>query len=74
MTNQKTDAEAALKKLGHRVHEGWAKKHPVPDQSIETVRTAVRHDWEQEQQARRTKKTSPAPPKTRHRGPEEPER
>ena len=73
MPKQKTDAEAALKKLGQRVHEGWAKKHPVPELSIETVRNTVRQDWEQEQQANRTKKPTPAPTKTRHRKPDEPD-
>jgi hypothetical protein len=73
MPNQKTDAETALQKLGQRVRAGWSKQHPVSDRSLETVRTTVRQDWEQEQQARRTKKSTPAPPKTRHRKPDEPD-
>ena len=40
------------------------------DQSLETVRTIVRQQWEQ--QAKRTKKPS-APAKTRHRKPDEPD-
>jgi hypothetical protein len=72
MPNQKTDAETALQKLGQRIRAGWAKQHPVPDQSLETVRTTVRQEWEQEQQAKRTKKPT-APTKTRHRKPDEPD-
>jgi hypothetical protein len=73
MPNKNTDAEAALKKLGHHLRLGWAKKHPVSDKSLESVKNTVRQDWEQEQQAKRTKKP-PAPPKTRHREPDEPDR
>src|SRR5665213_698159 len=47
MPNQNTDAEAALQKLGHRVRLGWAKKHPVSDKSLESVKNTVREQWEQ---------------------------
>jgi hypothetical protein len=73
MPNQKTDAEAALQKLGQRIRAGWSKQHPIADRSLETVRTTLRQDWEQEQQAKRTKKPTPAPPKTRHRKPDKPD-
>jgi len=72
MPNQKTDAQTALQKLGQRIRAGWSKQHPIADRSLETVRTTVRQDWEQEQQAKRTKKP-PAPTKTRHRKPDEPD-
>ena len=49
MPNQNTDAEAALQKLGHRLRLGWAKKHPIPDKSLESVKNTVREQWEQEQ-------------------------
>ena len=74
MPNQKTDAEAALKKLGQRVHEGWAKKHPVPDQSIETVKDTVREQWEKEQVTDRPSKPAPSPTKDRKPKPPEPDR
>jgi hypothetical protein len=73
MPKQKTDAEAALKKLGQRVHEGWAKKHPVPELSIETVRNTVRQDWEQEQVAKPKEKPAPRPIKEQQRKPPEPD-
>jgi hypothetical protein len=73
MPNQNTDAESALKKLGQRLRQGWAKMHPIPDQSLETVRNAVRDQWKQEQNVKREKKPTQAPPKTRHREPDEPD-
>ena len=72
MPNQDTDAENALQKLGQRIRAGWANQHPVPDQSLATVRTTVREEWEQEQQA---KAKQPAPDATKEKGrePEEPD-
>jgi hypothetical protein len=69
MPNQNTDAEAALQKLGHRVRLGWAKKHPTPDKSLESVKNTVREQWEQEQTASRASKPGPA----KDRGPKPPE-
>jgi hypothetical protein len=66
MAEQNKNAEAALTKLGQRVREGWAKKHPISERSLETVRTTVREDFEQEQKARRAKiftPRNPPPPK-----------
>ena len=63
MPDQNTDAEAALQKLGHRVRLGWAKKHPIPDKSLESVKNTVREQWEQEQAAGRTSKPTPSPEK-----------
>ena len=74
MPNQKTDAEAALQKLGHRLRLGWAKKHPVPDKSLESVKDTVREQWELEQQAKPKGKPSQAPAKTPQRKPPEPDR
>ena len=48
--------------------------HAIPDQSLETVRNAVREQWKQEQSVRRDKKPTQAPPKTRNREPDEPDR
>ena len=70
MPREQQDAEAALRKLGQRLRAGHAVRHPISDRSLETVRTSVRAQWEQEQQAKRTKPTRQ--PKTRHRKPDEP--
>ena len=72
MPNKHTDAEAALKKLGDHLRLGWAKKHPVSDKSLESVKNTVREQWEQEQTASRASK--PAPAKDKSRKPEEPDR
>jgi hypothetical protein len=72
MPREQKEAETALQKLGQRIRAGWSKQHPVAEQSLETVRTTVRQEWEQEQQVKRTKKP-PAPTKTRHRKPDEPD-
>jgi hypothetical protein len=73
MPNQKTDAEAALQKLGQRVRAGWSKQHPVSDRSIETVKNTVREQWEQEQVAEPKKKPSPSRTREPQRKPPEPE-
>jgi len=73
MPDQNTDAEAALQKLGHRVRLGWAKKHPIPDKSLESVKNIVREQWEQEQTASRASKPAPSPEKDRGPKPPEPE-
>jgi hypothetical protein len=73
MPNENTDAEAALQKLGHRVRLGWAKKHPIPDKSLESVKNTVREQWEQEQTASRASKPAPSPEKDRGPKPSEPE-
>ena len=72
MPNQNTDAEAALQKLGHRVRLAWAKKHPISDKSLESVKATVREQWEQEQTASRTSKPAPSPDKDRGTKPPEP--
>ena len=74
MPDQNTDAEAALQKLGHLVRLGWAKKHPIPDKSLESVKATVREQWEQEQVTRRIDKPAPSPEKDRQPKPPEPER
>jgi hypothetical protein len=75
MPNQNTDADAAMKKLGHHVRLGWAKKHPIADKSLESVRDVIREKWELEQQTKRTAtKPAPAPSKGKTHKPPEPER
>jgi hypothetical protein len=66
------DAEVALHKLGQRIREGHARKHPTPDKSLETVKNAVREQYEQEQDAKRSPSVEPPSP-TKEREPEEPE-
>jgi hypothetical protein len=73
MPNERKDAESALQKLGQRIRTGWAKKHPISQRSAETVRTAVREQWEVDQQSKRTVKP-PTPSKSKSRKPPEPER
>jgi hypothetical protein len=73
MPNHKPDAERALHKLGKRLREGWAQKHPIPEQSLETVRNAVREEWVQEQTAERERKPAPDAAKDQQREPPEPD-
>ena len=73
MPNKHTDAEAALKKLGHQLRLGWAKKHPVSDKSLESVKNTVREQWEKEQVAERPSKPAPASAKDKSRKPEGPD-
>ena len=69
MPNQHTDAEAKLQKLGQRLRAGHAKQHPT--QNLDTVRAAVREQYEQEQKAERGKTITPPTPK-KEREPKEP--
>jgi hypothetical protein len=71
MPKKPTDAEAALQKLGQRLRAGMAKQHPAP--SVETVRGAVREQYEQEQAAERGKRPAPEAAKDRQRQPPEPD-
>jgi hypothetical protein len=48
MPNEPTQDADKLRKLGQRVRDGFAKGHPVPEKSLETVRDAVRKEWEKE--------------------------
>lgn len=73
MPREQKEAEGALQKLGQRIRAGWSKQHPIADQSLDTVRTTVRQDWEQEQQTKRTKKPIPSPAKQKDRKPPEPD-
>jgi hypothetical protein len=73
MPNENTDAEAALQKLGNRLRLGWAKKHPVSDRSLESVKNTVREQWEQEQTVKRPAKSSPTPTQERKQKPPQPE-
>ena len=73
MPKQNPDAEAALHKLGQRLREGFAAKHPTQEKDIQAVKDAVREQYEQEQTAEREKKPSPEAEKEPGRQPEEPD-
>ena len=70
MPNQNTDAEAKLQKLGQRLRAGHAKQHPM--QNLDTVRAAVREQYQQEQKAER-RKTIASPTPKKEREPKEPD-
>jgi len=73
MPEKITAAAAKLKKLGERIRDGIAKRHPIATKTLDIVRQTVREEWQREQTAKRSK-----PPitraKTRDRKPPEPER
>jgi len=71
MPKKSTDADAALQKLGQRLRAGIATQHP--EQNLETVRGAVRQQYEQEQAAERGKRPAPEAAKDRQRQPPEPD-
>jgi hypothetical protein len=72
MPDQHTDAEAKLKKLGDRLRQGFAKQHPVSEKNLETVRGAIRDQYEQEQAVKREAKPAPDASKERDRKSPEP--
>jgi uncharacterized damage-inducible protein DinB len=71
MADDLTKAEKALKKLGQRLNTAF-KKMPATERDLDTVRSAVRGQWEQEQQSKRTKKPAQAPAKAPQRKPRGP--
>jgi hypothetical protein len=71
MPKEKPDAEAALQKLGQRLRAGMAEQHPA--QNLETVRSVVREQFEQERAAAREKKPAPDATKAPQRKPPEPD-
>jgi hypothetical protein len=73
MPDQNAEAENKLRKLGQRSRHGWTKEHPHTDKTLETVKQAVREQWEREQMAKRTK-PRPGPGRARDRQPPEPDR
>ncbi len=48
MTDDITESESKLRKLGVRLRQAWAKQHPLTPKELETVRQAVRKQWEAE--------------------------
>lgn len=47
MSEKKTKAAQALRKLGRQVQHGLTRLHPVTDQQMAKVREAIRQQWEQ---------------------------
>ena len=51
----------ALHEFSVRYRAALAKQHQTPEQSLDTVRDAVREQYEQEQDAKRSPTIEPAP-------------
>jgi hypothetical protein len=64
--------QLALHEFSVRYREALAKQHQTPEQSMDTVRDAVREQYEQEMQAKRSPSVEPPTP-AKEREPEEPE-
>jgi hypothetical protein len=64
--------QLALHEFSVRYREALAKQHMAFDQSLETVRDAVREQYEQEQDAKRSPNIEPSTPEKDHE-PNEPE-
>jgi len=67
MPNSTPNAEASLRELGRRLREGFAKSHPAPDKSLDTVRGAIREQWEKEQTEREANPPSEIEPPEQER-------
>ena len=72
MPDEKSNAEDKLRKLGQRVREGWAKKHPTSEKQIQIIRGVIREDWEKEQKEKRLAATRRKPAKSKEAEPPEP--
>jgi hypothetical protein len=64
--------QLALHEFSVRYHAALAKQHQTPEQSLETVRDAVREQYEQEQDAKRDVTIEPPAPE-KERKPDEPD-
>jgi hypothetical protein len=73
MPNEKTDAETKLEKLGQRLRAGWAAQHPADDRDLESIRGAIREQWEREQEAKGKEPPGGGGPKPRQPEPPEPD-
>ena len=71
MPKKTPDPEAALQKLGQRLHAGYAKEHPA--QNLSTVRDALREQYAQEQKTPRAARSAPDAAKGKQRQPPEPD-
>ncbi len=66
MPDDESNAEASLRKLGRRLHQGWERLQPVTQNELEKVREAVRKQWEQEQKPAQGTGQEQAPPDQGH--------
>ena len=64
--------QLALHEFSVRYRAALAKQHQTPEQSLETVKDAVREQYEQEMQTKRRPSIEPPTPE-KDREPEEPE-
>ena len=64
--------QLALHEFSVRYRAALAKEHQTPEQSLDTVKDAVREQYEQEQDAKRNPSIEPPAPE-RDREPDEPE-
>jgi hypothetical protein len=64
--------QLALHEFSVRYRAGLAQKYPAPEQSLDTVRDAIREQYEQEQDAKRDRSIE-SPEPTPEREPEEPD-
>jgi hypothetical protein len=62
-----------LHEFSVRYRPAFAKENPTPEASIDTVKDAVREEYEREMEARRSPSIEPPSP-TKEREPEEPDR
>ena len=69
MTDDITKSESKLRKLGEKLRQAWAKQHPLTPKELETVRQAVRKQWEAERRVApmvdRHVSAPPSPPNQR---------
>jgi len=65
--------QLALHEFSVRYRAGFAQTNPTPEASIDTVKDAVREEYEREQQAKRSPTIEPSSPAP-ERQPEEPDR
>ena len=65
--------QLALHEFSVRYRAALAKQHMTPEQSMDTVRDAVREQYEQEMQAKRSPTIEPPAPE-KEREPEEPDK
>ena len=64
--------QLALHEFSVRYRAALAQQHQTPEQSLDTVREAVREQYDQEQEIKRSPSVEPPSP-TKEREPEEPE-
>ena len=72
MAELSQEDQLALHEFSVRYRAALAKQHMTPEQSMDTVKDAVREQYEQEMQAKRSPNVEPPVPE-KEREPDEPE-